>query len=302
MLRIPSRARTYVFDPHQPAVADADLGQTIVFETLDCFDGQVRSETDLATSIDMTHINPNTGPVRIRAATPGKILAVRIVAIKLRGPAVAALIPGAGILKDLVPGPRTKICPIAEDGAIDFGEGLAVAPRPMVGTLGTTPAAATPTGLPGNHGGNMDVPMVTAGSTVYLPIYVQGALFQLGDVHAAMGDGESSVTGMECGADVVVEFTGIHRARAALGPLIETPEAWGVVGSAPTLEQAVRVATRRAADFLVERLGIDAEEAAILISTACDARIGQWADANYDAVAYVQIPKALDCKGRLATY
>ncbi len=302
MLRVPRSARTYIFDARQPAVADVAIGQTVVFETMDCFDGQVRRETDVAASIDMSHINPNTGPVRVRAAVPGAMLAVRIVAITPRSPAVAALIPGAGVLKDCVPGPRTKICPIGDDGATDFGDGVVIAPRAMVGTLGTTPLAPMPTGLPGDHGGNLDVPMIGAGSKVYLPIYIPGALFQLGDVHAAMGDGESSVTGMECAADVTVEFTGIHPPCAVRSPLIETVDAWGIVGSASSLEQALRVATRRAVAFLVERLDVDAEEAAMLISTACDARIGQWADANYDAVAYVRIPKMLDRKGRLDAY
>lgn len=302
MLRVPRGARTYVFDACQPVVADVEIGQTVVFETMDCFDGQVQRETDVAASIDMTHINPNAGPVRVGGVMPGAMLAVRIVTITPRSPAVAALIPGAGVLKDRVPGPRTRICPISDDGATEFGGGVAIASRAMVGTLGTTPLAPIPTGLPGDHGGNLDVPMVGVGSTVYLPVYVPGALFQLGDVHAAMGDGESSVTGMECAADVTVQFAGVHPPCSVRSPLIETADAWGVVGSADTLEQALRVATRRAAAFLVERLHVDAEEAAILISTACDARIGQWADANYDAVAYMRIPKALDRRGRLDAY
>jgi amidase len=301
MHRIGRDLRTYYFDPRNRPVAGAHVGDTVVFETVDCFDGQIETERDLVDTIDMSHVNPTTGPLEVYGAVPGHVLAVKVLAIEAVGNAIAALIPGVGVLKDFAPGPFTRVCPIIA-GKTVFSADTTIESRLMVGTIGTTPEERVPTGLPGDHGGNMDVPLVGVGATIYLPVFTPGALFQMGDVHSAMGDGECSVTGMECSAEVTVRIVDLVEGRFLPGPLVETADAWGIVASARVFDDAMRVAVRRAAGFLARRLALTPEDAAILLSVSCNARIAQWADANYDTVIYVEVPKHLDRKGRLRAF
>jgi amidase len=182
-----------------------------------------------------------------------------------------------------------------------FNDDIVIRPRLMVGTIGTTPLARSPTGLPGDHGGNIDVPTVGIGASLYLPVFVPGALLQMGDVHSAMGDGEICI-GMECGAEVTVEIQGLLKDRFLAGPLVETAERWGIIADARTFEDAVRLAVRRTAGFLTQKLSLTLEDAALLISTACDVKLAEWADANYNLVVYVEVPKYLDKRGRLESF
>jgi len=296
-LRVQREHRTYFYDPANKPVASVGVGDRMVFETVDCFDEQLRTEKDLAHTIDMSHINPNTGPVEIRGSVPGDVLAVRVVNIEPGDRAVATLIPGEGVLKDIAPGPVTKVCRI-ENGRTMFSSDIVIEPRLMIGTIGTTPITRSPTGLPGDHGGNMDVPTIGIGATVYFPVYVPGALFQMGDVHSAMGDGEICI-GMECSATVTVDILALLKGRSLAAPVVETERSWDFIANGRKFEDAARLGVRRAAGFLTSHLGITLEDAALLISTACNVKVAEWADANYDTVIYVEVPKYLDRKGRL---
>lgn len=297
MLRIGKETRTYFYDPRNQPIARASVKDTVVFETVDCFDDQLKTEKDLVHTIDMSHMNPNTGPLFIENAQPGDILVIRVLDIEPEDHAVATLIPGEGVLQDRAPGPVTKICTI-QDRKTVFNEDIVIEPRLMIGTIGTTPLDRTPTGLPGDHGGNMDVPTMGIGASLYFPVFVPGALLQMGDVHSAMGDGEICI-GMECGAEVTVEIQALIKGRFLPGPIVENEHRWGIVANARTFEDAARLAVRRTAGFLTQRLDMTLEDATLLISTACDLKVAQWADANYDTVVYVEVPKYLDKKGRL---
>jgi amidase len=300
MLIIKKETRTYFYDPVNKPVASAAVKDQVLFETVDCFDGQLKSEKDLAHEIDMSHMNPTTGPLHIDGTEPGDILVIKILDIEPADHAVATLIPGEGVLQDRAPGPVTKVFPIKNRETV-FNQDIVIKPRLMVGTIGTTPLDRTPTGLPGDHGGNIDVPTVGIDSTVYLPVFLPGALLQMGDAHSAMGDGEICI-GMEIGAEVTIEILEVIKNRFLPGPVVENEETWGIVADARTFEDAVRLATRRTAAFLTQKLELTFEEAALLISTACDVKLAQWADANYNTVVYVEIPKYLDKKRRLFAF
>lgn len=300
VVRVKRDSRTYFFDPHNKPVSEVFLGDQVIFETVDCFNDELHTEADLAHEMDMSHMNPNTGPVFVNGAEPGDVLVVKILDIEPEDHAVATLVPGEGVLKDYAPGPVTKILPVKDRKTV-FNEDIVIEPRLMVGTVGTTPLVRTPTGLPGPHGGNIDVPTVGPGALVWLPVFVHGALLQMGDVHTAMGDGEICI-GMECGAEVTVEIVRLVKDTIVMGPVVETRDRWGFVADARTFEDAVRAAVRRAAAFITRRLDLSLEDAALLISTACDVKIAQWADANYNIVVYVEVPKYLDKKGRLYSF
>ena len=116
-----------------------------------------------------------------------------------------------------------------------------------------------------------------------------------------MGDGEICI-GMEIGAEVTIEIQEVIKNRFLPGPVVENNDCWGIIADARTFEDATRLAVRRTASFLTQRLDLTFEEAALLISTACDVKIAQWADANYNTVVYVQIPKYLDRRKRLSSF
>jgi amidase len=161
----------------------------------------------------------------------------------------------------------------------------------MVGTIGTAPAVeAVPSYYPGPHGGNLDINAAVAGSTVYLPVAVPGALLSLGDVHARMGDGELTGGGIDIAADVLVQVD-LHHDLDWQRPVIETPDRWCTCASGTTLEAAIRLATSDMVTLLSGNLGLSREEAFILVGAAGDARIGQAAQVSVDVTAYLCIDK-----------
>jgi len=300
MIRIKRENHTYYYDKDNEPVATASAGDKIIFETFDCWCDQFKTEEDLADSIDMSHINPNTGPLFINGAAPGDILVIKILDIKCEDHGVLTLIPGEGKLQQYVKAPLTRIVRI-ENGKTIFSNDLVIENKPHVGTIGTTPVGRIPTGLIGNHGGNMDCPEAGIGAKLYFPVFVEGALLQMGDVHANMGEGEICI-GVECGAEVTIEIIEVLKDRFIPSPIIEGKEYWYIVSNAPSLKEAVRIAAKRMADFLSYKLEVSLEEATLLVSIVGNVRIAQDAEANYNVSVYVQFPKYVDKKGRLAKF
>jgi amidase len=161
----------------------------------------------------------------------------------------------------------------------------------MVGVIGVAPAGAPVHSFyPGPHGGNLDVNAIAVGSTVFLPVGTPGALLAIGDVHAHMGDGELTGGGIDIPAEVTVRVA-VRRGLGWTRPVVETADAWCACANAPTLREAVRLATSDMATLLSRALGMSREEAFVLIGCAGDARIGQAAELGMDATAYVRVPK-----------
>jgi len=165
----------------------------------------------------------------------------------------------------------------------------------MVGVIGTAPAEGVVyTAAPGAQGSNIDVNAVTVGARVHLPVHVPGALLAIGDLHASMGDGEVSGTGVEIAGEVTVQVEVIPGAAPAR-PWIETATDWITTGSGPTLEDAVEMAVAEMTGLLASRLGLSRTEAFLLVSARGDVRIGQCARIRgLDATAYALFPKAVE--------
>ncbi len=297
MIRISKKNHTYYYDKENKPVSSASIGDKVIFETFDCFRDQLKKDEDLANFIDMSHINPNTGPLFIKGAEAGDILVIKIVDIKVEDHGVLTLIPGEGKLRHYVKSPITKIVKMENNQAF-FSEDIVIKNKPHIGTIGTTPFGRIPTGLIGIHGGNMDCPEAGAGAKIYFPIFVKGALLQMGDVHANMGEGEIHI-GLECGAEVTIEIVEVIKDKFIPAPIIESKDYWYIVSNAPSLKEAVRVGAKRIADFVSDRLEISLEEATLLVSIVGNVRIAQDAEADYDVSVYVQFPKYVDKRGRL---
>ena len=164
----------------------------------------------------------------------------------------------------------------------------------MLGVAGVAPAGPpVHTFYPGSHGGNLDINELAPGSTLYLPVSVPGALLCLGDVHAAMGDGELTGGGLDIDAEVRVS-TRVYKGLGWPRPVIETPDAWCTCANAPRLQDAIRQACSDMCTMLAGSLGMSREEAFILIGAAGHARIGQSAGLpDVDATAYVRVDKTI---------
>jgi len=176
-----------------------------------------------------------------------------------------------------------------------LGERIRMALRPMVGVVGTAPAdGVIYTAEPGPQGSNIDINAITVGARVHLPVHVPGALLAIGDVHASMGDGEVSGTGVEIAGEVTVRVNLIPGAAPAR-PWIETAESWITTGSGPTLEDAVEMAVEELTRLLMLRFQLSRTEAFLLVSAQGDVRIGQCARIRgLDATAYAVFPKGVE--------
>ena len=173
-----------------------------------------------------------------------------------------------------------------------YGDRLRFPARPMIGVIGTSPAdGVVYTFEPGPQGSNIDLNAITIGARVHLPVCVPGALLALGDVHAAMGDGEVSGTGVEINADVTVRVE-LVKGNAPSRLWIESGDNWISSGQGATLEAAVEMAVEELCGLLTIRLGLNRTDAFLLISARGDVRIGQCARIpGLDATAYVSFPR-----------
>lgn len=293
---------SYRFDPNAPAAETADVGDHIIFQTRDCFNDEIRTNEDLATAIDMSHMNPCTGPLYINGTKPGDVVAIHIEDIKLRDWGVLTLIPGEGVLDKYVVSPLTKIVRIdQEEGYVDYAPNIKVKLRPHIGTMATTPHIVFPTGRTGNHGGNMDINRLGVGSVIYFPVFVEGAKLAMGDVHANMGDGEICI-GVETGADIQVQIEEIYKDIYIPAPIIETEDCWITYADSPHGKEGILEVCKRMADFLCFRTGISMEDASLLISITGDVHIAQWAEAGYNYTFYLEFPKDVFVDGSLDSF
>lgn len=274
--KIPSTHVIYSFSPSNKPVEKATPGEIIVFETLDAFGGQVKSENTLLSSIDWTRVNPATGPLYIEGAEPGDTLVVDILDIDIADYAIIAVIPGAGVLRDKKFEPRVKILPVSR-GCILFN-GIKLVVKPMIGVIGVSPPDnSIPTGTSGPHGGNMDVAEVTKGSRVYLPVFVKGGLLAIGDLHALQADGEICVAAAETPGSVTVRVELIKGRKPKL-PIVETQNYIHIIGYGETLDEAAYRATEIAVEALMKEHSTSFEEAYMLASLVVDLKINQSVD------------------------
>ena len=281
----------YSFSRDHRPVREVSPGDRIRFETYDARTGTILNENDLLDQPHPRGLNPATGPVFVRGAEPGDTLCVEIQDIQLASQGFIGIKAGTGNLGHLAEHYVTKIIHI-EGNTAHFDDRISFPVRPMVGVIGTTPAdEVVPTLYPGPHGGNMDHSDVKVGSRVYLPVFVEGTLFGLGDVHAAMGDGEISMLGIEICAEVTVGIE-LIKDESIPRPWIETADAWITTGDAPKLEDAITIACEEMANLLQRKLAISFEDAYLLMSATGDVRIGQVCNPNnFPSTIRVVFPK-----------
>ena len=240
-----------------------------------------------------------TGPIYVEGAEPGDVLEVRIERIDLAIPySYNSFRYGAGLLTDDFPYGRTKIVPLDRKSmTAAFAPGVTVPLRPFFGSMGTAPPpavgrldSAPPTGL---HGGNLDDKALTAGTTLYLPVNVPGALFLVGDGHAAQGDGEVDITALETSLRGRLTFR-VRKDVRFPTPAAETPTHYVAMGFDDDLAHAVRKAVRNGVSMIQAVSGLSKDDSYMLSSVAGDVAVTEVVDRNKGA--HVMIPKALFTK------
>lgn len=274
MVRIEKEKSIFRMSSKNKLAAYVQAGSVVCFQTKDCYSGQIQTERDSVSLVPWEAINPATGPLYVEGAKAGDILRVEIQKMTLADKGVMAIGSGRGALGHLLQEERTKILPI-EKGAVQFNEKIHLPLQPMIGVIGTAPRDADIlNGTPGLHGSNMDCKRTTEGTVVYLPVNVDGALLAIGDLHAAMGDGEVVICGVECEGEVTVQVDVIKEFHTHL-PMLETKEHLICVAFGETLDEAANMAIENMAKFLQEYLKLDIYEAGMLLSAACDLCINE---------------------------
>jgi amidase len=294
------RDYSYVFNPYREPIARVKQGERVTIHTDDAFESRITKEQDLPSRALATakFLNPQTGPIYVEGAEPGDTLAVRIENIEpTRDFAVSVLIPYFGgltstnftrTLQEPLP-ERVWIWNLVDDGTNLLNEELGVKLpwEPFLGTLAVAPDLEAITALaPGPFGGNMDVPDVKPGNTVYLPVWNFGALFYTGDCHARQGQGELCGVAMEITSKVTVVFE-VIKDRAIEWPRIESDEAIMIVGSARPMEDAARIANTELILWLEHEHGYDRWDAYQLLTQAGGLYVGNMVDTTYSLVASV---------------
>lgn len=269
-------------------------GDVVHMATDDFAGGQIARDAthrDLL-ALDFDAIYPLAGPVHVDGAEPGDTLAIEILKLCPADWGWACIIPGLGLLEaGEFPEPYLKVFDLTTGDRTALTHGVHIPVEPFLGTMGVCPAGARDVAIPPPHrgGGNIDLRHLTAGTTLFLPVLQPGALFSAGDAHAAQGDGEVAISGIECAMRFTLRFE-VHKGRSIPAPQLRRPagsltrrvdgDGWyATFGVEADLMEAARQAVRAMIDHLARERGLAREDAYILCSLAGDLKITEVVDA-----------------------
>jgi acetamidase/formamidase len=280
-------------------------GDTVVVESRDVSDDQIGPDSDVSViaSLDWDRVYPLAGPIAVEGAEPGDTLVVEILDIHVRGWGWTAILPGLGLLADDFTEPYLRIFDLTLGDRTYFRDDIVVPLDPFFGTMGVCPAGASaqPVMPPGRFGGNMDTRQLTAGATLYLPVYEAGGLFSCGDAHACQGDGEICVTGLESPMYATLRF-GLEKRTIRYPELRTRPGSltakadggrwFATTGVGSDLYENAQNATRGMIDHLTSTYSLSREDAYVLCSLAVDLKISEIVDAGVFIVSAF-LPEAI---------
>ncbi len=301
----PQTVHTGFLDSAIPPVLTVESGDTVVLNTLWLMDGQLHGGMRLEElmAIRQTYLDRKTGshtltgPVYIRGAEPGDVLEIRIQKLVPANCGVNYHYPArmnAGGLPEDFPSGQFKTFQLdVEKMETPFAPGIVIPLRPFMGVMGVAPKPGQkmPAAVPDYMGGNLDCKELVAGTILYLPVNVPGALFSTGDAHAAQGDGEVNITAIETAMEEAVFQFFVRKDMDIERPMAETDTHWITMGFHKDLNEAVKIALRGAIRFLSRTKGLAPADAYSLSSIAVDLRVTQIVDGNKGI--HAMIPKAI---------
>jgi acetamidase/formamidase len=287
----PSDQVHFTWDAGNEPVLTIDSGDTVVVHTRDVSDNQITptSTSDDIPGLDWERVYPLAGPIAVAGAKPGDTLAIEVLDLHTEGWGWTAVLPGLGLLADDFPDPYLRIFDLSGGDAAYLRDDIAIPIEPFMGTMGVCPAGASAQAVmpPGRFGGNMDTRQLTRGTTLYLPIEVEGALFSCGDAHAAQGDGEVCQTAIECPMFASLRFT-LHKGRTipapqfrTAGPLTPRVGEGGFYGTTAVngdLYKASQDSIRAMVDHITTTYDMSPEDAYVLCSLTVDMKISEIVD------------------------
>lgn len=302
MTNIPKTGRTIHIHKNQyhlawdnsiQPIATIQSGETVEFDLLDASCGQIGPESTIQAiqNLDFSNVDQVNGPIYVEGAQPGDTLEVEFLDLRPADWGWTAVIPGFGLLADEFAEPALKIWHLegGADGWAEFAPGIRIPLAPFCGEIGLAPGApgALSTIPPYRHGGNMDTKHLTKGAHLYLPIEAPGALFSIGDGHAAQGDGEVCGTAIETPMHATVRLT-VHKDRPVeqphfltagpLAPRTNTAAYYATDGIGPDLVEATRDAVRHMIKHLQRTYGLSRADAYMLCSVAVDLKLCEVVD------------------------
>jgi acetamidase/formamidase len=295
----------YKWDTGNEPSLVVESGDTVVVVTRDISDNQVSPGADASVLVnfDWDRAYPLTGPIGIYGAEPGDALKIEVLDIHTQGWGWTGVLPGFGLLAEDFPDAYLRTFDLSNGDVAYVRDDIAIPLDPYFGTMGVCPAGATNQAVvpPGTFGGNMDIRQLGRGSTLYLPVQVDEALFSCGDAHGAQGDGEVCGTGVESPMFASLRFT-LEKGRSIPGPQYRTPAPltprvdsapfYGTTGVGSDLYAASQDAVRAMIDYLEATYDLGREDAYVLCSLAVDLKISEIVDGDQYIVSAL-VPEAV---------
>jgi acetamidase/formamidase len=295
----------FTWDAGNEPVITIDSGDTVDVTTRDVSDNQIGPDSDSSAvaGLDWDRVYPLAGPIAVAGAEPGDTLAVEILDLQTRGWGWTAVLPGFGLLAEDFPDAYLRTFDLS-DGETTRLESATIPLAPFMGTMGVCPAGASavPIMPPGRFGGNLDTRQLVKGTTLYLPVEEEGALFSTGDAHGCQGDGEVCVTGLEAPMFASLRFT-LEKGRSLPSPQYRTAPGsltsrvdggafYGTTGIGGDLYENAQNAVRAMIDHITSTYGLSREDAYLLSSLVVDLKISEIVDAGQYVVSAV-LPEAV---------
>lgn len=288
----------YTIGPYSEPVLTVKPGDSVTVETLDAFGGKVKNEkTKPSRVLEFPNVNPLNGPIFVEGAEKGDALKIQIKSIKPRGPqprGTTCLLPFFGGLSSTQKSPTLQD-PLPEivhkvnitERQVSWSRRIRFPYDPFIGTIGTAPELDSINSLtPDNHGGNMDLPDVRPGNTIYLPVRAPGARLFLGDCHATQGDGELCGVAIEFPTETTITVD-LVKGWTIQGPRIENKDFIMSVGSGRPMEEAARMAYADLLSWMVDAFGFDRYDAYFILTQIARVRVGNMVDPNYTVSASI---------------
>jgi len=290
----PEKAYNGQLESGIPPVFTVENGDTVVFNTVMLFEGKLAADMNIEGILKLgdeivargNSLYAFTGPFFIKGAEPGDVLEVRIKRLVLGDFGIGFIYPGdrkLGALPEAFKDGWAKTFRFSADKkTLEFRPGIILQLRPFLGAMALAPKVGEkrPPGMPDYFAGNIDNKELVAGTTLFVPVNVPGALFMAADAHACQGDGEVCLTAPETYfEEVELEFV-VRKDMKLSRPMAETKTHWIVMGFHESLDEAMKIALSDAIDFLVREKNLSREEAYALCSLAVDFRVTQVVDGN----------------------
>ncbi|HTS81227.1 MAG TPA: acetamidase/formamidase family protein [Myxococcaceae bacterium] len=305
-------------DPKEPPKLTIESGDIVSIETMMHAKDQIQKGTTMEKIVELRKANPGggphslTGPIFVKGAMPGDVMEIRILKIVPKKVGTNFNLPGKefptiGALAPQFPEGHVAYFDIdPKKPTVTFKPGIEIPLRPFPGTLAVgidpddpsprkggvkDPMAPVSTLRPWKNGSNMDINELTAGSTIFIPVFLEGGLIWTGDSHCAQGNGEVNLTAMECSFEEIEIQPIVRKDLKLTWPRIETKTHWITVGFDEDLGKAMNNAVAEAVDFLSTTKGLSREEAYSLVAVAVDCRVSQVVDVRKGV--HCMIPKSL---------